>query len=84
MNENFYHHLSERDLYFPLISVFLPVGDTEDFSDTFFFCVVFPGLTDPANSCSKVIQLFSPSYVIDVLLFSVAVPCSYTLAPFPS
>lgn len=44
--EKFYHHLSGRGLYLPLISVFLSVGDTEDFSGIW-FCVVFPELADP-------------------------------------
>ena len=43
MNANFYCHLSERDLYLSLTSVFFPVGDKDDLSGIC-FCVVFPGL----------------------------------------
>lgn len=56
MNEKFYCHLSERDLYLPLISIFLPVGDMEDLSDIR-FCVVFPGLAvSHTDSSSKRLQ----------------------------
>lgn len=44
MKEKVFHHLSEKDLYRPITSVFLPVGDPEDLSDILFFSVVFPGL----------------------------------------
>lgn len=44
MKEKVFHHLSEKDLYRPITSVFLSVGDPEDLSDILFFSVVFPGL----------------------------------------
>lgn len=52
MKEKVFHHLSEKDLYRPITSVFLPVGDPEDLSDILCFSVVFPGLAASHRAAS--------------------------------